>query len=714
MALSLPKWQREAQVLDQGTILLAGLCGVLALAAAIATAAAWVLTRDHRQLQLRADELTRATEVLNDKLFAVTESEEQHRSLIEAQGDLIVRRVVGGPITYANLAYAALCGCTVEALVGASFSTPPLSVHLIEIRPDGTRLIDELISGPDGERWISWAETTLPMPDGTQLVQRVGRDVTARVASEQQLDEALAHAKSANEAKSRFLATVSHEFRTPLNGIIGMADLLNDTRLDPEQTTYVRALRTSGDALLSLIEEILDFSKVEAGRTTLSEEPFDLVALTEGVVELLAPKAHDKGLSLATIADPAMPKKVLGDADRVRQILINLVGNAVKFTEAGGIGVRLGLDGGDVRIVVEDTGPGIAADRLDAIFEEFEQADETTARTHGGSGLGLAIVKRLIKLMNGDIDVTSTPGTGSAFTVKLPLVREAKAEAQAAGQVFAGGPELQALLVSAAPFEASYMMEAALRVGVTVTLARTVHHAEELLILQTFDVLLVDHALGAENAREMAILARAAGVSRRVIVLSPFERRSFGAPAAAGFDGFLVKPVRGRSLLAQLRPPETQQERLAGATPTVAMAQAGAPRLRVLLAEDNEINALLARRTLEKLGAEPVWAKNGQEAVALMTAALTGETEPFALGVFDVRMPIMDGLKAARLIRDEEAAMGVMQRLPLIAVTANVSADDRQAAMAAGFDDCLPKPLVRDQLALWLKLAADPSHSSAA
>ena len=696
--------------MDQSTILLAGLCGVLALAAAIATAAAWVLTRDHRQLQLRADEMTRATEQLNDKLFAVTESEERHRGLIEAQGDLIMRRVVGGPITYANLAYATLCGCTVEALVGAPFTGLPLSTHLIEVRPDGTRLIDERIGGPDGERWISWAETTLPMPDGSRLVQRVGRDVTARVASEQQLDEALAHAKSANEAKSRFLATVSHEFRTPLNGIIGMADLLNDTRLDPEQTTYVRALRTSGDALLSLIEEILDFSKVEAGRTTLTEEPFDLVALTEGVVELLAPKAHDKGLSLATIAGPDMPKTVLGDADRVRQILINLVGNAVKFTETGGVGVRLDREDGAVRIVVEDTGPGIHADRLDAIFEEFEQADETTARTHGGSGLGLAIVKRLIKLMNGQIDVKSAPGTGSAFTVRLPLA----GEVQAATPQDADGPGLQALLVSAAPFEAQYMIEAASRVGVTVTQVRTVIDAETSVILQTFDVLLVDHALGAEKARELAILARAAGVSRRVIMLSPFERRSFGAPAAAGFDGFLVKPVRGRSLLAQLRLSEPPHERAPGKAAGAPLMPANAPRLRVLLAEDNEINALLARRTLEKLGAEPIWAKNGQEAVALMTAALTGEAEPFALGVFDVRMPIMDGLRAARLIRDEEAAMGVMQRLPLIAVTANVSPDDRQAAMAAGFDDCLPKPLVRDQLALWLKLAADPAHSSAA
>jgi CheY-like chemotaxis protein/anti-sigma regulatory factor (Ser/Thr protein kinase) len=547
------------------------------------------------------------------------------------------------------------------------------------------------------------------MPDGSTLTQRVGRDVTGRVASEQQLDEALTRAKSASEAKSRFLATVSHEFRTPLNGIIGMADLLSDTRLDAEQTTYVRALRTSGQSLLALIEEILDFAKVEAGRTTLSEEPFDLVALVEGVVELLAPKAHDKGISLATIAVPGTPARVIGDPDRLRQIVMNLVGNAVKFTDSGGVGVRLGWKDGRAWISVEDTGPGIAPDRLTAIFDEFEQADDSTARTHGGSGLGLAIVKRLLPLLDGHIDVQSEPGRGSTFTVSLALKIDADA-AQPIPPDFAG---LKALVVSAAPFEAQFLAETATLAGVTVSLTDDSFAAQAMVLEQHFDVLMVDLSTGAERARELAILARAAGVTRRIVILSPFERRSFGPPAAAGFDAFLVKPVRERSLRAQLREPGPKAD---AALPQVQEPQERhAPdRIRVLLAEDNEINALLARRTLEKLGADPVWARNGQQAVELMLASLAGEVPPFSLGVFDVRMPIMDGLRAARLIRDEESALGLMQRMPLIAVTANVSEEDRRAAISAGFDDCLPKPLVREQLALWLKLTTQQETSTAA
>ncbi|MCX7324276.1 MAG: ATP-binding protein [Hyphomicrobiales bacterium] len=687
-------------VLEQLTILLTVLCGVLAVAAGIATMAAWGLTKDHRRLEQQAEELGAAKEALNDQLFVVAESEERHRSLIEAQGDLIVRRHLGGAVIFANAAY--------RDLLGPDGDAAPLTANLVEVRADGARLVDERFATTQGERWISWAESHVPLPDGSTVIQRVGRDVTARVASEQQLDEALAHAKSANEAKSRFLATVSHEFRTPLNGIIGMADLLSDTRLDQEQTTYVRALRTSGQALLSLIEEILDFAKVEAGRTTLTEEPFDLVALAEGVVELLAPKAHDKGLSLASFADPGFPHLVMGDPDRVRQILINLVGNAVKFTEAGGVGLRLHWHDGVVHLRIEDTGPGIAADRIGAIFEDFEQADETTARTHGGSGLGLAIVKRLLDLMRGDIAVSSTPGEGSCFTVTLPL-----SSVEPASPFVPEASGFNVVIVGAGPFDRSYHAELTRLAGADVTLCANPEDAQALLLDRPIDVLLVDLAVGPERARELAILARAARVGRRVIILSPFERRSFGAPAAAGFDAFLVKPVRGRSLLAQLR---EQAPRIDAAPQIPSPDGDGEPPLRprVLLAEDNEINALLARRTLEKLGAEPVWVRNGKEAFDVMASVLAGEAEPFALGVFDVRMPIMDGLTAARLIRDEEAAMGVMHRMPLIAVTANVAAEDRQAAMAAGFDDCLPKPLVRDQLKLWLKLALDPAQSHAA
>lgn len=683
----------------------------LAFAAAAGVSGLAVLRRARAKAdqQQEIDALRSANERLSDRLFELAESEERHRSLIEAQGDVIVRRQASGEIVYANQAYADLLGAWPEALLGSRAAPERLGVHEIEKRIDGARLFDERLRTPSGERWIAWAETIVPRSEGGNLVQWVGRDITTRVASERELAEARQRAESANEAKSRFLATVSHEFRTPLNGIIGMADLLSDTRLDAEQTTYVRALRTSGHALLSLIEEILDFSRIEAGRTSLTEEPFDLIGLLEGVVELLAPKAHDKGISLSTLTAPEVPARLIGDQDRVRQILINLIGNAVKFTQQGGVGVRIGWEADAIHITVEDTGPGIEPDRIQAIFDEFEQADESTAKVHGGSGLGLAIVKRLLAMMGGDISVDSEPGKGSAFAVRLPLK--------------ASGPEtafeapdyrgLRVLLVSLAAIEANYLIDTLAVSGAQMNWLRDVDLAQRTLLEGGADVLMIDLSIGADRARELAILARACGVKRRIIILSPFERRAFGPPAAAGFDAFLVKPVRSRSLLAHLRETVGRIES-APVTEAAPVELPTSKKPRVLLAEDNEINALLARRTIEKLGAEPVWARNGREAVNLMIAALAGETEPFAIGLFDVRMPVMDGLKAARLIRDEESALGMLHRTPLIAVTANVSAEDRNAAIAAGFDDCLPKPLVREQLIGWLKLALDPTDASAA
>jgi signal transduction histidine kinase/DNA-binding response OmpR family regulator len=676
-----------------------------ALAVTAIAMAGLALARMGRQkaaAQAQATRLAEKNEELSDLLFAVSESEERHRSLIEAQGDLIARIHANGQVLYANPAYEALMCRTRRP-------TRIIASHLVETRADGARLIDEQIETGEGPRWISWAETALPDGMGGHVTQRVGRDVTARVASERELEEARARAQSASDAKSRFLATVSHEFRTPLNGIIGMADLLNDTRLDAEQRTYVGALRSSGHALLALIEDILDFSRVEAGRTTLNEEPLDLVALAEGVVELLAPKAQDKSLALATYASPDLPARVIGDADRLRQILTNLVGNAVKFTDEGGVGVRLLREQEGIRLIVEDTGPGIAPEKQDAIFEEFEQAEEG-AKSRGGTGLGLAIVRRIVTLMGGAIRLDSAPGEGARFHVFLPLKPAPLADSETVPR----HDGAQVLIVSDGPFEAAYLAETARATGAGVRLEREIAEAQALLLAGRFDVVIVDLSLGAESVRELAILARAAGVTRRIIMLSPFERRAFGPPAAAGFDAFLVKPVRGRSLLRHLR--ESVEGQAAPDTahddPREALEPVARPR--VLLAEDNEINALLARRTLEKLGAEPVWVQNGQEAVEAMTAAMLGQAPPFALGVFDIRMPIMDGLKAARLIRDEEAALGLMQRLPLIAVTANVSAEDRSSALAAGFDDCLPKPLVREQLASWLRVILEPARQTAA
>src|SRR5215213_5357326 len=305
------------------------LCGIMLI----------VLSRNSRL----AMELKRAKircEALADSTWELKEAEARATSLLEAQGDLIVRRDSQGRITYVNDAYCALTGAAREMLLGVTDALPSLQQGRTSVLPDGTRLHDEQIMTADGPRWLAWRDVVVWAEKAEHAeVQSVGRDVTDHIEAERALAEARDAAEAASGAKSRFLAMVSHEIRTPLNGILGMAGLLLDTPLTPEQITYVKATKTSGDALLSLFEEILDFSKIEAGKLELQTEPFPLTSLVEDVVELLSPRAQAKGLEIASDVDERLPERVMGDATRLRQVLLNLAGNAIKFTETGGVSV---------------------------------------------------------------------------------------------------------------------------------------------------------------------------------------------------------------------------------------------------------------------------------------------------------------------------------------------------------------------------------------
>ncbi|HEY5797134.1 MAG TPA: ATP-binding protein [Bosea sp. (in: a-proteobacteria)] len=679
---------------------------VVALAL-FAGVAALLLLRQRDRIVRQAAELAGDVEALNDRLWALADSEEQYRSLIEAQGDLIVRRD-GARIVYANGAYAALLGLDEAEVVGA-VAQPRLIASRPALALDGgARVFDECLATPDGERWISWVETVVPVALGRTVLQRVGRDITARIAGEQELVEARARAESANEAKSRFLATVSHEFRTPLNGILGMADLLGDTGLDPEQATYVRALRTSGEALLGLVDDILDFAKVEAGKLELASERFDLGLLVETVSELMAPRAQAKGIELAAHLAPDLPTHLLGDRDRLRQILLNLVGNAIKFTETGGVGIRLVRDGDGIAIEVADTGPGIPQDRRQAIFEEFEQVDSSAARRHEGTGLGLAIVRRLAVLMGGAVGVEARPGGGSLFRVRLPLL----VAPGAAAPILPDWQGKRVLVVSSAAFGAGFLRETIAATGGLATLAIDAEQATALLQARPrYDAALVDQALGRDVAIALAEAARAAGVADCLIMLSPLERRQFGSPRDAGFTGFLVKPVRARSLYERLSP---RPGPVAGTveTPGPQAQRSSRLRLSVLVAEDNEINALLATRTLERFNCAPVWVRDGREALAAIEAGLNGTGPSFDLVLLDIRMPELDGLAVARAVRALEQARSGLAPLPLVAVSANVAEDDRAAALAAGMDDCLAKPLDRAALERWLDRVGAPQTLS--
>jgi signal transduction histidine kinase/CheY-like chemotaxis protein len=503
---------------------------------------------------------------------------------------------------------------------------------------------------------------------------------------------ALNRAEAANEAKSRFLAMVSHEVRTPLTGILGMAELLTATELNAEQLSYVDAIRLSGESLSSLINEILDFSKIEAGKLDLNRTAFDLSALVEGVAELLAPKAQGKGIEVATSIDRGVPTRVLGDSERLRQVLMNLAGNAVKFTETGGVGIIVkSLAGGAIGFEVCDTGPGVPPDRRQSIFEEFEQVDGSRARRHEGTGLGLAISRLLVELMGGELRLAKSGPGGSTFCFSIALpAAEPAAPRPALPTEFAGKT---ALIVANSPFGSPFLGDRLAELGYRIVRAEDEASAIVLLRRESPDLVVIDCALGEETTQRLVAESRKSGARKNLVLFSPFERRAFGEALVKDCDGWLVKPVRIKSLQERLaaRGAASSPDRAAISNAATLRPLAGA---RVLLAEDNDINALLVERHLARLGASVVRAHDGAEAVALVTAIAGG----FDAALMDIRMPGLDGLSAAREIRAAEERTGAA-RLRIIALTANASEEDRIAAQAAGMDGFLTKPVNLAELA---------------